>query len=224
MTDRRRDYNKAREGTLVLVTGGASSGKSAFAESLAADMAEKEMASLNGGRLFYAATMRPDADDAETCARIERHRRMRRGKGFETIEMERGIAALGKMLRSGDTVILEDLPNLLANEMFPAWDDAEGSFSLPETVADLHEFLRERIIDPLFEIKKMGVNIVAVGSRVAEDLQHGYEEETLKYIEGLTYIERETGAEADRVWEVVCGIAVAAGGGGDNAEEGTFLH
>ena len=60
---------------LALVTGGSGSGKSAWAEDL--------VLSLGEGRRIYIATMYPF--DEESHRRIERHRKMRAGKGFETV-------------------------------------------------------------------------------------------------------------------------------------------
>ena len=61
---------------LVVVTGGSGSGKSAFAE--------ETVLSLGEARRIYIATMQ--AFDEESHRRIRRHRHMRAGKGFETIE------------------------------------------------------------------------------------------------------------------------------------------
>ena len=65
------------EDVIVLVTGGASSGKSAFAEALALSLP---------GPHWYVASMR--AEGAEAQARIERHRHQRAGKGFRTMELQ----------------------------------------------------------------------------------------------------------------------------------------
>ena len=86
---------------IAVVTGGAASGKSAFAERLACALP---------GPHAYVATMRHG--DAETEARIARHLRMREGKGFFTVELaddDRGGLSACK------TALLEDLGNLVAN-------------------------------------------------------------------------------------------------------------
>lgn len=83
---------------LVMVTGGASSGKSAFAESLALALPAPH---------WYVATMR---SGPEAQARIARHRTLRAGKGFRTIEMEHPCT-----MPSQGTLLLEDLGNLVAN-------------------------------------------------------------------------------------------------------------
>ena len=60
---------------LTLVLGGAASGKSACAESLVLK---------TGLPRYYLATMQ--VWDAECAARVERHRKMRAQKQFETLE------------------------------------------------------------------------------------------------------------------------------------------
>ena len=95
---------------LSVIIGGAGSGKSAFAEDL--------VCRLPGQRL-YIATM--TAKDAESLRRIAKHREARAGRGFQTLE--RGLNLAGAV-ECGDgipkraNVLLEDLSNLLANEMF----------------------------------------------------------------------------------------------------------
>ena len=53
---------------------------------------------------------------AESLEKIEKHRRMREGKGFETIERYTDLASL-KLSERG-TALLECVCNLTANEMF----------------------------------------------------------------------------------------------------------
>ena len=86
---------------IAVVTGGAASGKSAFAERLACALP---------GPHAYVATMRHG--DAETEARIARHLRMREGKGFFTVELADGDRG---GLSACKTALLEDLGNLVAN-------------------------------------------------------------------------------------------------------------
>ena len=69
---------------LYIVTGGSGSGKSEYAEQTAVQCRNR-----NGGTLWYLATMR--IWDDEGRKRVERHRRMRAAKGFETIERYTGL-------------------------------------------------------------------------------------------------------------------------------------
>jgi len=94
---------------LVFVTGGARSGKSDFAMSLA----EKA-----GGKPVYIATATPD--DAEMAVRIEKHRQVR-GDGWRTIEETVNVADAVSTLKGGGYVVVLDcltlwLTNLLMSE------------------------------------------------------------------------------------------------------------
>ena len=91
---------------LILVTGGAASGKSEHAERLGCEKAQSRL---------YLATMQPFGKSAE--ARIARHRALRAGKGFATVERTLDLANL-RLSRQYDGILLEDLGNLLANELF----------------------------------------------------------------------------------------------------------
>ena len=90
---------------IALFTGGSGSGKSEMAEAFACSRAGDR-------KLYYFATMRVWGE--EGMSRVEKHRRQREGKGFETIEcpdrLPRGIA--------GGVILLECLSNRLANAMF----------------------------------------------------------------------------------------------------------
>ena len=90
---------------LTLVVGGAASGKSEFAESLALALP---------GRRVYVATMEPYGE--ESLARIDKHRRQRWGKGFLTLERYRDLGGLE--VPAGANVLLECMGNLLANELY----------------------------------------------------------------------------------------------------------
>ncbi|WP_443770101.1 bifunctional adenosylcobinamide kinase/adenosylcobinamide-phosphate guanylyltransferase [Anaerostipes sp.] len=96
---------------LYLITGGSASGKSEYAENLAV---KKHREIFGDGKLLYAAFMYPY--DEECKQRIERHRQMRKEKGFETIEpyICKDDISFGRR----DVVLMECMSNLLANEMY----------------------------------------------------------------------------------------------------------
>ena len=95
---------------IVLVTGGSGCGKSTWAEKLIASMPlEKRV---------YIATMQ--VYDEESVHRVARHRAQRADKGFVTIECEKDLACAP--IEEGSIVLLEDLVNLMANEMFDGGD------------------------------------------------------------------------------------------------------
>ncbi len=93
---------------LILVTGGAASGKSAFAERLC---------ERSSGPRYYLATMSPEGAAAQE--KIERHRALRAGRGFRVIERERNLSTLELPADARRGVVLvEDMGTLVANELF----------------------------------------------------------------------------------------------------------
>ena len=110
-------------GRFVLVTGGARSGKSAFAERCAA-----------GGRApaVYVATAR--VWDDEMARRVARHR-ADRPPDWQTFEAPTRLGeALERDAARAGTVLLDDLGNLVANLLFEV---TEGGAPGPETDARL---------------------------------------------------------------------------------------
>ena len=102
---------------ITLVTGGSGSGKSEYAEGLILDS--------SCSRRFYVATM--IAYGKEGRDKVERHRVLRKGKGFITIEKPRNVGevmvgeyetGLSPLSRTGRALLLECVSNLAANEMF----------------------------------------------------------------------------------------------------------
>ena len=160
---------------LTLIIGGAGSGKSAFAEAL--------VCRLPGKRL-YLATMLPHG--AESRARIEKHRAQRAGRGFET--MERGLDLQHAAIPDGADVLLEDLSNLLANELYEP--TGGGMDAVQRGLASLIENAE---------------NLTVVTNEVFSG-GADYDEECLCYMRALAELNRALAARADLVVEVVCGL------------------
>jgi adenosylcobinamide kinase/adenosylcobinamide-phosphate guanylyltransferase len=95
----------AERGVLVLVGGGARSGKSAFA---------LDRARRAGTRRIYVATAEPGDD--EMRERIERHR-AERGGDLETIEEPLDLAAALRRSATADVVVVDCLTLWLANRL-----------------------------------------------------------------------------------------------------------
>ncbi len=167
---------------LAVITGGSGSGKSEYAEGVATSLAKRD-----GLPLYYIATMRPFG--AEGKWRVERHRKLRAGKGFETIECYVNLKE--QTLPEQGVVLLECMSNLTANEMF----ESEGAGDA--TV--------EAVITGVKALKERCSHLVIVTNDIFSDGMT-YEEETRRYQERLGEINRRIAAEADEVTEVVCGI------------------
>ncbi|MBS5196818.1 MAG: bifunctional adenosylcobinamide kinase/adenosylcobinamide-phosphate guanylyltransferase [Clostridiales bacterium] len=172
---------------IVLVTGGSGSGKSAFAED--------KVLSFGKARRIYIATMYPF--DMESKKRISRHRNMRAGKGFETVECYTNLKDL--LLPKDSVVLLECMSNLVANEMFQK-DGAK-------------ERTAEEILEGIREIAGYVRHLVIVTNEIFSEAAI-YEGETETYRKYLGEINRSLGEMADEVYEVVYGIPLCVKGGG----------
>ena len=159
----------------TLVIGGSASGKSRYAEALV---------QAQPGPRIYLATMQPF--DAECEARIARHREQRAGKGFETIECYGNLKE--EEIPQGGSLLLEDLSNLLANELY----SPEGRGA--EAILPGIEHLLERC-----------ANVTVVTNEVFSG-GSDYEGDTLRFLWELAALNRELAARADRVVELVCGL------------------
>ena len=159
----------------AMIIGGSASGKSALAERWAA--------SLPLPRIYLAAMQ---VLDEESRARVLHHRAMRAGKGFETIEAP--TALWNTDLPAGATVLLEDLSNLLANEMFsPAGGGPDAALRGVRSL-----------------LTRCG-NLILVTNEVFSG-GTDYAGETEDYLAELAWLNRTLAAEADTVAEVVCGL------------------
>lgn len=164
-----------------VVTGGSSSGKSAYAENEVMELKE----ALPQARLIYLATMVPYG--VETEQRIQRHIKLRAGKGFETIECFGGLKELS--WKQEDIVLLECMSNLLADEIYE-----NGNLN---PVGD--------ILEGIYKISQKAAHLIVVTNEIFSDGIR-YEEETIRYIHFLGDINRRMAELADCVTEVVCGI------------------
>ena len=163
---------------LTLVLGGAASGKSAYAESLVLK---------TGLPRYYLATMQ--VWDAECAARVEKHRKMRAQKQFETLECPLHLDRLA--LPGRGTVLLEDLGNLVANELY---SPAEAVLAGLERLA-------------------AGCDHLIVVSNEVFSGGADYAGDTDQYLLALARVNNAFAARADNVCRVVCGLPVYYKGG-----------
>lgn len=176
---------------LTLVLGGSGSGKSEYAENLMT--ARRGGAGQGSASMIYIATMWFDPNDEECVRRIERHRRMRRDKGFSTLECPTNLEQAELPPKS--LVLLECMSNLVANEMF-----AGGAVHEPEAVAERVEKGIDRLLETCREVCVVSNDIFGDGIE--------YDRRTMAYIEALGLVNRYLAAKAREVTEVVYGIPV----------------
>ncbi len=165
---------------LVLVSGGAGSGKSEYAEGILLRYADRER--------IYLATMQ--VWDQEDRRRVERHRQLRAGKGFVTLESPSALD--GVHLPEGSCVLLECLSNLCANECFGP-EGFDGAFA--------------RIMQGIDHIRGQASVLVVVTNELFSD-GITYPAETARYLDILAGLNRALAEQADAVYEVICGLPI----------------
>ena len=185
---------------ITLVTGGSGSGKSAYAEEL--------LASCEGTK-YYIATMQ--IYDAEGEKKVERHRKLRAGKGFLTIESPTDVGKLDFSKTKEHTkespqdeenqserkksALLECMSNLTANEMF-----SNGSMKTADEVV-------QKITADIQNLAAKTDELVIVTNNVFED-GIVYDGGTMEYLKALGRINTNLAVLSDRVVEVVVGIPI----------------
>lgn len=166
---------------LALVLGGAASGKSAYAEQLSMLMSQER---------YYIATMQ--VYDEESERRVERHRAMRKNKGFATVERSLDLAGL-KIPHTGGVALLECASTLIGNELCLSG----GAGTLAAAA----------IMDGIDSLLQDGLDLVVVSNDVFGE-GGNYSPEMQTYLEQLGRLNCAVAARADVVVEVVCGLPV----------------
>ena len=168
---------------LVFIFGGSGSGKSEYAEKRISETGEMPR--------YDGATIEPFGEGGKK--RIERHRKLRSGKGCTTVECATHIEGL--RLPEKGAVLLEDISNLLANEI---WSENGRGWS-----QDLSEDIC-RSIERLADGQQL---TVVVGNDIHRDGEP-QTTEMEQYASLLAECQTRLAAMADEVVEVVCGIPV----------------
>lgn len=172
---------------MTLIIGGSGSGKSAYAEDYTISLSEDR-------KKYYIATMQ--IFDEEGKRKVERHRMLRGGKGFSTIEQPVDIGKAAEKMEAEDrTALLECVSNLTANEMF--------SGEVPGT----EEVITEKIVGGIAVLNRELTHLVIVSNNVFED-GNVYDKTTMAYIRAMGRINQKLAEMADEVVEVVVGIPI----------------
>ena len=195
---------------IVLVLGTPDSGKSKIAEDivmrLAAGLDITGSPADEGGRnesgrpaapagmdKLYIATMIPFGEEGDR--RIEKHRNMRAGKGFLTVEKYTEVDSLIGEITDLDRkcCLLECMSNLVGNEMHD-----------PRNLSLSDEELEKLITEQVLALGKSCGHLVVVANRfLTEDA--GYDDETRRYVRIADRVNEILKAGADKTCELAEG-------------------
>ncbi len=177
---------------LILVTGGARSGKSSFGEA----MFKQE------DKVLYIATAQ--AFDEEMKERIRRHRQQRPGH-WTTMEAYKGFSERLKALSEDTTGILLDCITLMVTNILLeynlGWDKAST-----EKLNEIEDYIMEEVKAFIGSLKQLPVKTVLITNEVGWGLVPDYPlGRIFRDIAGR--VNQYIAAEADEVYLVVCGIS-----------------
>ena len=173
-----------------LITGGSGSGKSEYAEQKLMEYASH---SKRNKKRYYIATMIPFGKETEE--KIARHRKLRAGKGFETIECYTDLKKAAEILQTKEagSVLLECMSNLVANEMF----EEQGA----------HDRTVSEVTKGIENLLGQAAHVVIVTNEIFSDAVV-FDGDMDSYLEYLGKINQAAAQRADEVVEVVYGIPV----------------
>jgi adenosylcobinamide kinase/adenosylcobinamide-phosphate guanylyltransferase len=177
---------------LTLVTGGARSGKSKLAESLALECDLP---------ITYIATLQRWSDDPESIKRIERHR-ARRPSDWVTVERSFELAGYIKQISQGSACIVLDCLSLyVSNILLEDFDQSGDPYQREPVVVNQCKQLLEGIRE------RRDLNFIVVTNEVGGGV---VPENKLAraYRDMLGEMNQLFAGQADVVWLSVCGLRV----------------
>lgn len=177
---------------IILVTGGARSGKSSFAESLCIKQ--------NNKTAYIATSV---AFDDEMKNRVKKHQESR-PKDWKTYEIYKDIHSIVEELdKNHDTVIMDCVTLMVNNLMFTYGIEVDEATS--EELNELEHYIRDQITKLLEAVKKTNLYFVIVTNEIGMGI---VPENKLSRIYG-DFVGRSNqliGSYSDEVYFVVSGI------------------
>jgi len=181
-------------GKLILVTGGARSGKSTFAE---------QYASESGKEVIYLATA--EVKDEEMQARVEQHR-LQRPQHFRVIEEPLHPECHLKEGHSENFFLLDCLTILLSNHLLKGMEKVETEENLSWQEKEAFCTSVMNYVDQLLrEVQNCSSDVLVVTNEVGWGIvpEHFWGR-IFRDLAGKA--NRSVATQADEVWLTVCGI------------------
>ncbi len=171
---------------IVLVLGTPDSGKSVKAEEIACSLA-------GSAEKIYIATMIPFGESGKK--RVEKHRKMREGKGFFTLEKPTDVDSAVEEISDieNKTCLLECMSNLVGNEMH---DPSKAEYS--------DAILCDWILEEVMTLGKSCKHLVIVANSFPLE-DEGYDDDTRRFVKLTESVNDLLGIKADEVYELVEG-------------------
>ncbi|CNH99852.1 bifunctional adenosylcobinamide kinase/adenosylcobinamide-phosphate guanylyltransferase [Yersinia pekkanenii] len=178
---------------MILITGGARSGKSSLAERLAAQAAE---------RVFYIATS--VVTDVEMAERVELHR-VSRPAHWRTWEGYQNLGVvLEQQVQPGEAVILECITTLITNLLF---EQAGDTLAERMDFASLEVAIQQQITDLLAACARSRAPIYLVTNELGMGIVP--ENRLARHFRDIAgRVNQRLAAAADEVFLVISGIEV----------------
>ena len=177
---------------MTLIVGVPDSGKSALAEEIVLEQSCE-------GKRIYIATMIPFGEEGRQ--RVIRHRKLREGKGFFTIEAPVEVLESASAVQGiGDaTCLLECVSNLVGNVMH----DGAGK-EMPDLGQDrasaLDDLVVERVVSDIKGLCGLCKNLVVVTNSFPRD-DTSYDDDTIRYVKLVDQVNKELMGISDRLYE-----------------------
>lgn len=177
---------------IILVTGGARSGKSTFAESLCKER--------NNSTAYIATSV---AFDDEMKERVRKHKEIR-PKEWKTYEIYKDIYTIIKEIgQNYDTVILDCVTLLVNNLMFV--DGIDIDKATEQEINELEAYIKDQVGKLIEEVRKTDLYFVMVTNEIGLGVVPGYKLGRV-YCDFVGRINQMLGKLSDEVYFTVCGI------------------
>jgi adenosylcobinamide kinase / adenosylcobinamide-phosphate guanylyltransferase len=200
---------------LILVLGGARSGKSTFAERFAAREAALPMGAppqTAAGRVTYLATS--ETNDPEMASRVAAHR-AGRSAAWTTVECPLEVAAAVRSSAAAPVFLLDCVTFWVSNLLFAAGDlggtvpEGLGNFDKQFIAPEVEDAVARRVTgaldDLLAALRETGATLIAVSNEVGLGVVPEYPIARL-YRDELGRANRRLAEAADEVYLLVAGI------------------
>lgn len=180
---------------LIFVVGGARSGKSRFAQQLAAGL---------GGEVVYIATA--EARDDEMKERIAAHRRAR-PESWRTVEAPLELAEALHSCRGKAEVILVDCLTVFISNLLMKTTGFLGERDNPEIDRALTGQVEAEISEVIKAATESAAHVIVVSNEVGQGLVPPYKLGRF-YRDMVGWANQRLAAAADKVYLVHCGLAL----------------